>query len=139
LYSQGKISAPTFGFRLASSGSELYLGGTDTSKYTGSITWASLTSETYWLTTGSSSVGTTVGYSGPMIIDSGTTLIVGPTSSVKAWWAKVPGSGTCSTSVCGGSGYYTYPCSSPPSVSFTFNGRKFPVSSSDFNCKSLLI
>ncbi|KAG8715800.1 Type I transmembrane sorting receptor [Ceratobasidium sp. 423] len=133
LYSQGKISAPTFGFRLASSGSELYLGGADTSKYTGSITWASLTSKTYWLTTGSSSVGSTVGYSGAMIIDSGTTLVVGPTSSVKAWWAKVPGSGTCSTSVCGSSGYYTYPCSSPPSVSFTFNGKKFSVSSTDFN------
>ncbi|CAE6406946.1 hypothetical protein ACGC1H_002276 [Rhizoctonia solani] len=133
LYSQGKISSPTFGFRLASSGSELYLGGADTSKYTGSITWASLTSKTYWLTTGSSSVGNTVGYSGAMIIDSGTTLVVGPTSSVKAWWAKVPGSRACSTSACGASGYYTYPCSSPPSVSFTFNGRKFSVSSSDFN------
>ncbi|KEP52963.1 aspartic protease [Rhizoctonia solani 123E] len=133
LYSQGQISSPTFGFRLASSGSELYLGGADTSKYTGSITWASLTSKTYWLTTGSSSVGNTVGYSGAMIIDSGTTLVVGPTSSVKAWWAKVPGAKACSTSACGASGYYTYPCSSPPSVSFTFNGRKFSVSSSDFN------
>ncbi|KAJ1302026.1 hypothetical protein OPQ81_000861 [Rhizoctonia solani] len=133
LYSQGKISAPTFGFRLASSGSELYLGGADTTKYTGTITWAPLTSKTYWLTTGSSSVGSTVGYSGAMIIDSGTTLVVGPTSSVSAWWAKVPGAGTCSTSVCGASGYYTYPCSSPPSVSFTFNGRKFSVSANDFN------
>lgn len=133
LYSQGKISSPVFGFRLASSGSELYLGGADTSKYTGTITYASLTSETYWLTTGSSSVGSTVGYSGAMIIDSGTTLIVGPTSSVKSWWAKVPGYGTCSTSVCGSTGYYTYPCASPPSVSFTFNGRKFPVSATDFN------
>ncbi|CAE7092050.1 unnamed protein product [Rhizoctonia solani] len=133
LYSQGKISAPTFGLRLASSGSELYLGGADTSKYTGNITWALLTSKTYWLTTGSSSIGGVIGYYGAMIIDSGTTLIVGSTSSVKDWWAKVPGSKSCSIFVCGALGYHTYPCSSPPSVGFTFSGREFLVSPTDFN------
>ncbi|KAG8689541.1 Type I transmembrane sorting receptor, partial [Ceratobasidium sp. 423] len=133
LYSQGKISAPTFSFRLATSGSELYLGGVDSAKYTGSITYAALTSETYWLTTGSSSVGSTVAYSGAMIIDSGTTIIVGPTSSVSSWWSKVSGAAACSTSVCGTTGYYTYLCASPPTVSFTFNGAKFTIPSSDFN------
>ncbi|KAB5590496.1 hypothetical protein CTheo_6078 [Ceratobasidium theobromae] len=133
LYSQGKISSPTFAFRLASTGSELYLGGVDSAKYSGTITYAPLTSKTYWLTTGSSSVGSSVAYSGAMIIDSGTTLIVGPTSSVKSWWSKVPNSAACSTSVCGATGYYTYLCASPPTVSFTFNGRSFAIPSSDFN------
>ncbi|CAE6507438.1 unnamed protein product [Rhizoctonia solani] len=133
LYSQGKISAPTFAFRLATTGSELYLGGVDSAKYTGSITYAALTSKTYWLTTGSSSVGSTVGYSGAMIIDSGTTIIVGPTSSVSTWWSKVSGAAACSTSVCGTTGYYTYLCASPPTVSFTFNGAKFTIPSTDFN------
>ncbi|CAE6497762.1 unnamed protein product [Rhizoctonia solani] len=133
LYSQGKISAPTFAFRLATTGSELYLGGVNTAKYTGSISYVPLTSKTYWLTTGSSSVGSTVAYSGAMIIDSGTTVIVGPTSSVSSWWSKVSGAAACSTSVCGTTGYYTYLCASPPTVSFTFNGAKFTIPSSDFN------
>ncbi|KAH7335762.1 aspartic peptidase domain-containing protein [Rhizoctonia solani] len=133
LYSQGKISAPTFAFRLATTGSELCLGGVDTAKYTGSISYVSLTSKTYWLTTGSSSVGSTVAYSGAMIIDSGTTVIVGPTSSVSSWWSKVSGAAACSTSVCGTSGYYTYLCASPPTVSFTFGGASFNIPSSDFN------
>ncbi|KAG8717152.1 Type I transmembrane sorting receptor [Ceratobasidium sp. 394] len=135
LYSQRKISAPTFGFRLASSGSELYLGGADTSKYTGAITYASLTSKTYWLTSGSAGSASTTAYTGPMIIDSGTTLVVGPTSSVSAFWSKLGGK-ACSTSVCGASGYYTFPCSSPPQVSFTFSGRKFPISTNDINLGS---
>ncbi|KAF8593697.1 acid protease [Ceratobasidium sp. AG-I] len=133
LYSQGKISSPTFAFRLATSGSELYLGGVDTAKYTGTITYAALTSKTYWLTTGSSSVGSTLGYSGAMIIDSGTTIIVGPTSTVATWWSKVPNYAACSTSVCGTTGYYTYLCASPPTVSFTFNGKSFTIPSADFN------
>ncbi|CCO36372.1 hypothetical protein BN14_10506 [Rhizoctonia solani AG-1 IB] len=133
LYSQGKISAPTFAFRLASSGSELYLGGINHSKYTGSITWAALTNKTYWLTEGASSVNGVYGYKGPMIIDSGTTIIVGATSSVKHWWSHVPGSKPCDVKACNGTGFYTYPCADPPSVSFTFSGRDFPISPADFN------
>ncbi|KAG8735801.1 Type I transmembrane sorting receptor [Ceratobasidium sp. 414] len=135
LYSQGKISSPTFGFRLTSSGSELYLGGADTAKYTGTITYASLTSQTYWLTSGSAGAGSTTAYTGAMIIDSGTTLIVGPTSSVSSFWSKIGGK-ACSTSVCGTTGYYTFPCASPPNVFFTFNGRQFPVSTNDINLGS---
>ncbi|CAE6480865.1 unnamed protein product, partial [Rhizoctonia solani] len=133
LYSQGKISTPTFAFRLATSGSELYIGGVNTAKYTGSIAYVPLKSKTYWLTTGSSSVGSTVGYSGAMIIDSGTTVIAGPTSSVSSWWSKVSGAAACSTSDCGTTGYYTYLCASPPKVSFTFGGKSFTIPSSDFN------
>jgi len=63
----------------------------------------------------------------------GTTIIVGPTATVKAFWAKVPGSATCSTSVCGATGYYTFPCASAPSISFTFGGVSFPIAAADFN------
>ncbi|KAJ1302426.1 hypothetical protein OPQ81_002744 [Rhizoctonia solani] len=81
LYSQGKISAPTFSFRLASSGSELFLGGVDNGKYTGDVTWAPVTNKTYWVTQGASNVNKATGYEGPMIIDSGTTLIIGSSAS----------------------------------------------------------
>ncbi|KAG8717153.1 Type I transmembrane sorting receptor [Ceratobasidium sp. 394] len=132
LYSQGKISNSTFGFRLASSGSELYLGGADTAKYTGNITYASLTSKTYWLTSGSAGAGNTTAYTGPMVIDSGTTIILGSTESVSAFWSKLGGK-ACHPSVCGKKGFYTFPCSSIPQVFFTFGGRKFPVSTNDIN------
>ncbi|KAJ1300396.1 hypothetical protein OPQ81_005215 [Rhizoctonia solani] len=82
LYSQGNLSATTFAFRLATTGSELYLGGVGSTKYTGSIAYALLTSKTYWVTTGSSSVGSTMAYSGAMILDSGTTILVGLTTCV---------------------------------------------------------
>ncbi|KAG9122413.1 Type I transmembrane sorting receptor, partial [Ceratobasidium sp. 392] len=75
----------------------------------------------------------TEAYSGSMIIDSGTTLIVGEANSVDAWWQNVQGAGRCDTSICGSDGFYTFPCSSPPSVAFTFGGVSYPVSSDSFN------
>jgi cathepsin D len=139
LYSQGKISAPVFSLHLATSGSELYVGGANTAKFTGSIAWSTVTDKSYWQITGSSSSGGKVGYSGPMIIDSGTTWIFGPTASIAKWWSNVAGHGICPKSVCGADGYYTFPCASPPSVSFTFHGRAFPISRSDFSRKSFYV
>ncbi|CAE6481261.1 unnamed protein product, partial [Rhizoctonia solani] len=130
LYSSGVISEPTFGFKLTSSGAELYIGGADESLYTGSITYSPLTSESYWLTTGSATVDGASAYSGGMIIDSGTTLVVGPSDSVESFWASVDGASTCDSSVCGGDGYYTFSCSNPPNIAFNFNGVSFAMSSS---------
>lgn len=45
LMSQGSVDAGVFGFYLASNGSELFLGGTDTSLYTGDIDWNPVTQE----------------------------------------------------------------------------------------------
>lgn len=47
--SQGIIKKGVFGFKLSKSGSSLYLGGTDSSKYTGSIEYHPVTGgKTYW-------------------------------------------------------------------------------------------
>lgn len=135
LASHGAAQSSTFSIYLASNGSELYLGGTNASLYSGNITYTDLTSKTYWLVNGSSSVDGTESYSGGMIIDSGTTLIVGPSRTVEAWWENVEGAGRCSERVCGASGYYTFPCNSPPSVAFSFGGVSYSVSSDYFNSK----
>lgn len=45
LVAENKVASPVFAFKLATSGSELYLGGTDKSKYTGSFSYAPVTSE----------------------------------------------------------------------------------------------
>ena len=88
-----------------------------------------------------------------MAIDSGTTVIVAPTSDAQAFWNNVPGSAPYAPNP----SYYTFPCKTPPQVceekerrsalpltfllvrilqvSFTFAGsaRPWTISSSDFN------
>ena len=43
LISEGAVTSPVFGLKLATSGSELFLGGTNTALYTGDFTWVPLT------------------------------------------------------------------------------------------------
>ncbi|QRW11604.1 aspartyl protease [Ceratobasidium sp. AG-Ba] len=137
LVSQKVVNSSVFSMYLAPNGSELYLGGTNPALYTGDITYTDLTSKTYWLTNGSSSVDGKEAYSGPMIIDSGTTLIVGGLSSVEQWWSTVQGVEKCSERACGSSGYYTFPCASPPSITFSFGGASYAVNPDYFNIGSV--
>jgi len=104
LYSQGSISTEVLGvFFAPESGSdtddtngELTLGGTDSSKYTGSITYfsklASGDASAYWgiavagFTYGSTSLGSASG-----IVDTGTTLIYIPTSAYNKFLSAAGG------------------------------------------------
>jgi Eukaryotic aspartyl protease len=45
LISDGVVTSQVFGFKFATSGSELFLGGTNSALYTGDFTWVSLTIE----------------------------------------------------------------------------------------------
>jgi cathepsin D len=45
LIAEGVVTSQVFGFKLATSGSELFLGGTNSALYTGDFTWVSLTIE----------------------------------------------------------------------------------------------
>ena len=45
LISEGVLTSQVFGFKFAASGSELFLGGTNTALYTGDFTWVPLTVE----------------------------------------------------------------------------------------------
>jgi aspartyl protease len=45
LISEGVLTSPVFGFKLASNGSELFLGGTNSKLYTGDFTWVPLTNQ----------------------------------------------------------------------------------------------
>ncbi|XP_041936336.1 pepsin A-like [Alosa sapidissima] len=68
------------------SGSEVIFGGYDPSHYTGSVAWIPLSSETYWqITVDSVTInGETVACNGgcQAIVDTGTSLIAGPTSDI---------------------------------------------------------
>lgn len=121
------VSSGSFGFKLASSGSELFLGGTDTSKYSGSIEFHDIdTSTGFWQATGAKAIaGSKTAVSNfETIIDSGTTIMYGPPSAVKTFYAAIPGSEVYDSS----EGYYSYPCDSLPTVGFSWGGKTWDIS-----------
>lgn len=83
LWSQGRVAANSFSFRLAtqnSAASELYLGGLNAAKYVAGTTgWTPVISQTYWAVNTNVAVnGQSVSSLGTLnaIVDTGTTLIV---------------------------------------------------------------
>ncbi|EMD33571.1 hypothetical protein CERSUDRAFT_159720 [Gelatoporia subvermispora B] len=131
-FSQKSAANNVFAMKLAQSGSELYVGGTDNSLYTGSIEYHPLvTSNQFWqIGNAQLQVGNNVTNSGfQTVIDSGTTIMYGPPSAVQAFYASIPGSAVYDSS----SGYYSYPCNSLPTVSFNWGGNNWVVSSANFN------
>uniref|UniRef100_A0AAY4BV22 pepsin A n=1 Tax=Denticeps clupeoides TaxID=299321 RepID=A0AAY4BV22_9TELE len=74
--------------RNAVAGSEVIFGGVDNSHYTGAITWVPLSAETYWqITVDSITVnGNVIACHGgcQAIVDTGTSLIIGPTSDISS-------------------------------------------------------
>jgi len=89
---QGLVSNPVFGVYLDSangnSGSQIQFGGTDSSLYSGAFSYTPVTQQTYWsvdiegFAVGSSTVGCSSGCKG--IVDTGTSLLVGPTAGINA-------------------------------------------------------
>lgn len=77
LVADGQTSSPVFAFKLASSGAELSVGGTDSSLYTGSFTYAKVEQEGYWQVAldGISANGKNAISNADSIIDTGTTVI----------------------------------------------------------------
>lgn len=65
------------------------------------------------------------------IIDTGTTLIIGDADAVDKLYSQIPGAQSAFDTV--GKGMYTFPCSSVPSISFTFGGKAFPIAQDAFN------
>lgn len=148
LWSEGRVAANSFSFRLAtqnSAASELYLGGLNSAKYVAGTTgYTPVISQTYWaINTNVAVNGQAVSGLGTLaaIADTGTTLIVVsrlrfchraslcppssivlspqvPTADAQTFWASVPGAAPYS----GGGGYYTFPCNQAPKVTFQFPG-----------------
>lgn len=100
LIAQGSVPANEFSVYLGrvASGteddSELTLGGRDSTKYTGDFTTVPVSSETYWqvaldkVTVNGKTGG--INTPGQAAIDTGTTLMVAPTTAAKEIMAKIP-------------------------------------------------
>ncbi|KAJ6453785.1 acid protease [Mycena sanguinolenta] len=131
-HTEKKVKKNQFGFLLATSGSELYLGGTDTAKYIGGLEFHSIDpSFGYWLVPGASAkVGSTTAISGfGTIIDSGTTLMYAPFAAAEAVYAKIPGAAVFDAA----NGLFEYTCNPQPKISFNWGGKDWVVSSAYFS------
>merc|ERR1711998_739625 len=92
LVDQGTLADKVFAFYLGDNApGSLVIGGTDSSHYTGDFTYVPLKSEDYWrIALDDMKVdGTSMSDTKTAIVDSGTSLLAGPSADVKAIAAKV--------------------------------------------------
>ncbi|KIM45427.1 hypothetical protein M413DRAFT_24631 [Hebeloma cylindrosporum] len=146
LSSNNQLSASEMSFWLTRStdatqtevaGGVFTLGGTNSSLFSGDIEFLNMPVSTpsFWLLSMSAvqvdgtSVAISTGTTALAAIDTGTTLIGGPTADVAAIWAAVPGSAASQDS----QGFFEFPCSTTVTISFSFGGKLWPISSQDMN------
>ncbi|TFK50087.1 acid protease [Heliocybe sulcata] len=134
LHSAGLIQAPVTSYKLArladgSNDGEITFGGMDAGKFDGStkVTVQNVSPKGYWEANVDTFKvdGKDVQLSGrTAILDTGTTLIVGPGNDVDALHAAMP--------VSRFDGFnWVIPCTTTSKVAFTFGGREFTVDSRD--------
>ncbi|KAG2142914.1 aspartic peptidase domain-containing protein [Suillus bovinus] len=115
-------------------GGVLNMGYTNSSLYTGSIDYIDITgTPSYWyipltsLTVQGNSISIDSGTTAA--IDTGTTNIGGPASSVQAIYAQIPNSQPATGEW---EGYYSFPCSTTVNVEVSFGGATWSISPVDF-------
>jgi cathepsin D len=147
LASSGAWSDPVMAFQLTrfvngsnvndqEPGGSFTMGFVNSSLYTGNIDYQSVPSTpSYWilpmssLSVQGSSISIPSGSSSYSAIDTGTTLVGGPSSVIQNIFAQIPGSqpGTGNWQ-----GYWTYPCTTAVNVAISFGGPSWPISPADF-------
>ncbi|KAH9933170.1 acid protease [Epithele typhae] len=130
---QRAVRAGELGFKLATNGSELYLGGTNPALFSGALEYHGVdASAGFWqIGAARAFVGGAAAVAGfDTVIDSGTTIMYGPPDAVKAFYGAVPGAGVHDRA----QGFYHYPCGSLPKISFAWHGgKKWEVTEENFN------
>jgi cathepsin D len=126
---QGLVKDPMFAFFLGDEGDgELTLGGYDKSKFTGELSWVGLQKATYWqVKLDGAKMGSYSTKDTNCIIDSGTSLLVGPKAEVAKLASKV---GATQTPM----GQYTIDCAqvdSLPPIVFTIDGKDYSIDGKD--------
>jgi cathepsin D len=116
------------------------LGGTNSSLYSGDIEFIDMPSgvtPSFWLlevsgvTVNGKSASVTTGSNALAAIDTGTTLIGGPSADVKAIWSQVSGAAPAQEADL--EGFWTFPCDIDVQVSFAFGGKSWSISTVDMN------
>jgi len=114
------------------------LGGSNSSLFTGDIDFVNMpgTQRSFWLlsltdvTVQGRKVQITAGPTALSAIDTGTTLIGGPSDDVKAIWASIPDAQEIGQEM---PGFFAFPCSTKIQVSMAFGGKSWPISTDDMN------
>jgi len=137
LFEQGLVKQNLFSFHLNraadnTNDGEVTLGGIDATKLLGTVNdikFIKLTSETFWQVNLQDAQvnGKAVGVQNhDAIMDTGTSLLVGPDQDVANLHALIPGAQNA------GNGQFTFPCNTNlPTVTFAFDGNQFPVNPKD--------
>ncbi|KAF9266781.1 acid protease [Marasmius fiardii PR-910] len=118
-------------------GGSFTMGFVNSSLYTGDIEYNNIPGGqgTYWiqemtsLSVQGNSISLPSGSQSYAAIDTGTTLVGGPSSAIDAIYEQIPGSrrGTGDYE-----GYYLYPCDTNVAVTLAFGGKSWPISNADF-------
>lgn len=141
---QNAVTNKVFGFSLGPQGSELTLGGIDSSKvtasgpcdqeksmsslittfplrsqYSGQITYTPVTKQAYWEVDASVN-----GQRFSSLIDTGTTLVVAPTQQAISFFRRV---GATPTQASSGDIYGVVPCNQVPKITFTYGGKQIAM------------
>lgn len=130
---QGLVNEAVFAFYLSNTGGkdgELVFGGVDPDHFSGSLTYVPLSSETYWeiALDGMALDGSSVTSVKKAIVDSGTSLLAGPKSEVKAIAAKIGAKKFFG-------GEYTIDCSkasSAPDLEIKLGGIVYTLTANDY-------
>ncbi|KAJ3713100.1 aspartic peptidase domain-containing protein [Lentinula raphanica] len=151
LVNAGDLSSPEMSFWLAREGSTasttsvdgdtevsggvFTLGGSNTSLFSGDIEFLDTQgTPSFWLLTMNAltvqSQSISLGSSSQLsAIDTGTTLIGGPSDAVQNFYASIAGS----EEVPQEQGFWSFPCSTSLNTTISFGGTAWPISSSDMN------
>jgi hypothetical protein len=131
---QGQVEKAMFAFYLGDNADgELTFGGYDEDKFEGDLTWVSLSDATYWridmdgVKIGSFSTGKT-----DAIVDSGTSLITGPSSDIRAIANEIGAQPTIT-------GQYTVDCEKLeeiPAITWSIDGADYTVAGKDLVIQS---
>lgn len=126
---QGAVEKPMFAFYLGDNADgELTFGGYDDTKFEGDLSWVALSDATYWrINTDGVKIGLFSTGPSDAIVDSGTSLITGPSKDILAI-ALVIGAKPTIT------GQYTIDCEKVddiPEITWTIDGKDYPVPGKD--------
>jgi len=118
------------------------LGGTNATFFKGDIDFVNMPSNiksSFWLlplaaiSMGGNTVVTSSASPALCAIDTGTTLIGGPSNDVAAFWSAVPGARLFPEM----EGFFSYPCATNLQVSVAFGGKSWPIKDEDINLGQL--
>jgi len=132
LCDNGKLDACVFSFNLKNDeDGELLIGGIDESAYTGEISYVPLKAENYWeiALDGVQVDGEDMTNCTTAIVDSGTSLLTGPTADIEALAKKVGAHSFIA-------GEYIMSCNSDsPDIDFVINGQTYSFSLDEYTIK----